>query len=304
VPLPSITASSKRYNSTKTMRYFHRQLSYLWLFSGLAAGSSNADAGGSSSSLPQISEIVLPLQDQDIPSSFAATLDDQEEDAVDTVIEGEDWRKTLPKGLRNEKGAPLHRMEIDDGVILYLLGSSHVSRDSCDDAKLLMQHVRPDALFVELCSQRVGLLLDPPTPSENEQQLQQQNVNVDKSLVSKGSLLYTKIQSDYATKLNVTIGGEFRESFQAALSQQQQFWSSQRRSPWGIYDQYLEKQPTSSNEDDLHPRGNRPCAIILGDRPVRITLVRAWESLRVFGKLKLMIALLWSSIKQPSEKVS
>ena len=291
---------TKRYNSTQTMRYIHRQLSYLWLFSGLAAGSSNA--GGP----PQISEIVLPLRDQDIPSSFTATLDDQE-DAVDIpVIQGEDhWRKTLPEGLRNEKGAPLHRMEMDDGVILYLLGSSHVSRDSCEDAKLLMQHVRPDALFVELCSQRVGLLLDPPaTPSENEQQLEQNNKNAEKSMVSRGSLLYTKIQSDYATKLNVTIGGEFRESFQAALSQQQQFWSSQRRSPWGIYDQYLEKQPTSSDEDDLHPRGNRPCAIILGDRPVRITLTRAWESLHVFGKLKLMIALLWSSIKQPSEKVS
>lgn len=62
--------------------------------------------------------------------------------AIDDAIQ-DDWRRSLPPGLRNEKGAPLHRIEMNNGVILYLLGSSHVSRTSCDDAKLLMQHVRP-----------------------------------------------------------------------------------------------------------------------------------------------------------------
>ncbi|KAL7532067.1 hypothetical protein ACHAXR_005335, partial [Thalassiosira sp. AJA248-18] len=109
--------------------------------------------------------------------------------------------------------------------------------------------------------------------------------------------------SDYAKKLNVTIGGEFKESFEAALSQQRQFWKSQHSSPFGMYDPYLEKHPSTQDSGSFsHPRGNRPCAIILGDRPVRITLLRAWESLRLFGKVKLMICLLWSSIRQPSEK--
>lgn len=52
----------------------------------------------------------------------------------------------------------------------------------------------------------------------------------------------------------------------------------------------------------VHPRGNRPCAVVLGDRPVRITLLRAWDSLRFTGKVKLMVALIWSLVRQPSEK--
>lgn len=56
----------------------------------------------------------------------------------------DDWRKTLPSGLRNRDGAPLHRIEMN-GAVIYLLGTSHVSRSSCDDARLLMQHVRPGA---------------------------------------------------------------------------------------------------------------------------------------------------------------
>ena len=44
------------------------------------------------------------------------------------------------------------------------------------------------------------------------------------------------------------------------------------------------------------------CYVILGDRPVRLTLVRAWESLSFFSKIKLILCLAWSSIKQPSAK--
>lgn len=214
----------------------------------------------------------------------------------------EDWRQHLPEKLRNKKGAPLHRIEIESEtqpwkkVTVYLLGTSHVSRTSCQDAKLLMEHARPDVLFVELCSNRVGILLSgPPNPSEQDNtykiDVQQEDATSNNEMTptsQRMSVLFAKIQSDYAKKLNVTIGGEFRSAFQSALSQQQQFWQSSGQ------------QHTSPAF--VHSRGSRPCAIILGDRPVRLTLLRAWESLSAFGKLKLVLALLWSSIRQPSEK--
>lgn len=114
--------------------------------------------------------------------------------------------------------------------------------------------------------------------------------------------MYSNIQSDYAKKLNVTIGGEFREAFNSALIQQSRFWGSRsihNQIRQDFIPKLISKHDTASAS---HPRGNRQCAIILGDRPVTITLVRAWETLRLFGKLKLMTALLWSSIRQPSEK--
>ena len=212
----------------------------------------------------------------------------------EVVCSDNEWRRYLPPGLRKE-GAPLHRINMN-GVILYLLGSSHVSRNSCEDVKLLIKHVRPDALFVELCSQRAGLLLrnNPLMPSaESEKQLKLDGKEEELKMTpmsSRGSVLFAKIQSDYARKMNVTIGGEFHEAFECALSQQRQFCNYQQScSPWEM-------------SLAVHPRGNRPCAVVLGDRPVRITLLRAWDSLRFTGKVKLMVALIWSLVRQPSEK--
>lgn len=218
----------------------------------------------------------------------------------------EEWRYTLPATLRDKQGAPLHRLIIrpqtwskscTGNVTVYLLGTSHVSRTSCQDAELLMDHVRPDCLFVELCSQRVGLLLPPQTTTttiedddSNAREMQQRN---DMSQIShRSATLFAKIQNDYATKLNVTIGGEFKAAFQSAFRQQREFWHSKQNN------QLL----SSNDKSGDHPRANRPCAVVLGDRPLRITLLRAWESLRLFGKIKLVLALLWSSIWQPSDK--
>ena len=149
------------------------------------------------------------------------------------------------------------------------------------------------------------MLLSPPitTTSNSEEQINQRD-DQNRGLSHRGAMMYSKIQADYAKKLNVTIGGEFREAFNSALSQRSRYWESQSM---GMHNQFRQEWLSSSivSHDYVsisHPRGDRQCAIILGDRPVSITLVRAWESLGLFGKLKLMIALVWSSIRQPSEK--
>lgn len=213
----------------------------------------------------------------------------------------EGWRYSLPTKLRDNQGAPLHRVIIQPQswskscpgnatVTVYLLGTSHVSRTSCQDAELLMDHVRPDCLFVELCSQRVGLMLPSQEAAPDVgDETQTRHKQLMSPISQKSANMFAKIQNDYATKLNVTIGGEFKAAFQSALRQQREFWNSQQNYNY-------------VNTDLGHPRANRSIAIVLGDRPVRITLLRAWESLRLFGKIKLVLALLWSSIKQPSEK--
>lgn len=42
----------------------------------------------------------------------------------------------------------------------YVLGVSHVSRESCDEAAELIAAVRPDVVVLELCKDRLRLLLD------------------------------------------------------------------------------------------------------------------------------------------------
>ena len=61
----------------------------------------------------------------------------------DALTSQDEWRSSLPQELQNNKGAPLHRIEMGGGVVLYLLGSSHISRTSCGDVRLLMQYAWP-----------------------------------------------------------------------------------------------------------------------------------------------------------------
>ena len=42
----------------------------------------------------------------------------------------------------------------------YVLGVSHVSRESCEEAAELIRAVRPDVVVLELCKDRLRLLLD------------------------------------------------------------------------------------------------------------------------------------------------
>ena len=44
---------------------------------------------------------------------------------------------------------------------VYVLGVSHVSRESVDAVRELIQEVRPEVVLLELCKDRLRLLLDP-----------------------------------------------------------------------------------------------------------------------------------------------
>ena len=239
------------------------------------------------------------------------------------AIEEEFWREQLPHQLKERRGT-LHRLlvpmpraasrlkeqvdsnGVDDNIVeIYLLGTSHVSKDSCEDARLLVEAVCPDVLFIELCHQRLALLADDTTgggsdnakqpeggTNENttpEKTKQQSKAEKQPRGMSWSAGMLTKIQQDYATKLGVEIGGEFREAYAAASRQQKTFEEEMNRRRFGLVNPAIASRVG-------------PITVILGDRPVRLTILRAWESLRLFGKAKLCLGLIWSSLRPPSEK--
>ena len=240
-----------------------------------------------------------------------------------SAIEEEAWREQLPHQLQQRRGT-LHRLLVpmpraasglneevdgngvdDDIVEIYLLGTSHVSSDSCEDARLLVEAVCPDVLFIELCHQRLALLAD-DTPAGGDSSNQPEGVSANENTtpekakqqskaekqprgMSWSAEMLTKIQQDYATKLGVDIGGEFREAYAAASRQQKTFEEEMNRRRFGLVNPAIASSVG-------------PITVILGDRPVRLTLLRAWESLRLFGKAKLCLGILWSSFRPPSEK--
>lgn len=78
--------------------------------------------------------------------------------------------------------------------------------------------------------------------------------------------LLTNMQQDYAESLGVELGGEFRVAYN--------YWDEQRQ----------------------HQRIH----MVLGDRPLYLTLTRAWEGLGLWGKTKLVLSLVISSFQKPN----
>ena len=299
------------------------------LLLGILPQACAASASGTpiSPALPEVLPAVRKLPDDDVAKGDDdARIEHVTPKANDSQEEA--WREQLPHQLKQRCGT-LHRLLLpmprspggttpkstvddkdkggdDDAVEIYLLGTSHVSKDSCEDARLLMEHVCPDVLFIELCHQRLALLADGTTAesgsatdqpedgarSENtppEKARQQSKAEKQPRGMSWSAGMLTKIQQDYATKLGVDIGGEFREAYAAAARQQKTFEEEMNRRRFGLVNPAIASKAG-------------PITVILGDRPVRLTILRAWESLRFLGKAKLCLGLLWSSLRPPSEK--
>lgn len=178
------------------------------------------------------------------------------------------WKSNLPKPLRDKGPKTLQRLRLGTSTI-YLLGTAHVSNDSSAETALLLDAVDPDCILVELCDARVPLLegsselLDNGTNASFWVRVKanQETSNATR-LQSICTVLLTGVQQNYADDLGVELGGEFRCAHQ-----------------------YWLKKPN--------------CHLILGDRPLSLTLVRAWESLSLFARVKVMLALLWSSFRKP-----
>lgn len=186
------------------------------------------------------------------------------------------WKQALPLDLQQR--ATLQRIVISKGsscyTQVYLLGTSHVSNDSSADVKLLLETTRPDVVFLELCEQRTGMLehntsstttkdsIDSNATFWQRVQLVQQSEGGMTRASALGTVLLTQVQSDYAKSLGVELGSEFQ-----------------------VAHNYCLQNPVTTT-------------CILGDRPLQLTLLRAWESLRWWGKTRVVLGLLWNCMKR------
>jgi pheromone shutdown protein TraB len=203
------------------------------------------------------------------------------------------WKQRFPDVLRKKRHT-FHRLTLH-GVAIYLLGTAHVSNDSCREVQALLEVADPDCVFVELCEARIPLL----TLKEDSEALRLQlNLTHDAAedrsgkqesmwsraaalqqtqgssrLQALSTVMLTSVQEEYAKDLGVELGGEFQAAYQ--------FWKS--------------KMERSSS-----PNGVPPVHFVLGDRPMHLTLRRAWESLWWWPKTKVVAGLLWSCLFKPN----
>jgi pheromone shutdown protein TraB len=227
-----------------------------------------------------------------------------------------DWKRRLPFPLNN-KTQTLQRIIVPGNsgrsVEIYLLGTAHVSTDSSRDVRLLLDATEPDIIFLELCDQRIPMLVMPPAAPPQKQNTtkdkvgfwqrfqrkprkspeevtattddqEQDVVKPTKSMYSVAATLLTNMQEDYAQSLGVELGGEFRVAYE--------YW-----------DEICQAAAAGATENGSNSsQQGRRVHMILGDRPLYLTLTRAWESLRLWGKTKLLVGLLLSSFHRPNPK--
>ena len=107
------------------------------------------------------------------------------------------------------------------GAKVYLVGTAHFSKESCEDVKKVIEATQPDIVMLELCKARSTILhLDEETMLEEAK-----NLNLEKSLEilkSQGMvqgmlyLLLLSLSAHLTEQLGMAPGGEFRTAFKEA----------------------------------------------------------------------------------------
>lgn len=141
---------------------------------------------------------------------------------------------------------------------VYLVGTAHVSQESCREVQAVISCLKPQVVFLELCPSRVAILtlkdLKVPTMSEM--------IDMWKKKQNIFGILYSWFLAKVADKLEVLPGSEFRVAFEEAMKY-----------------------------------GGK---VILGDRPVQVTLRRTWGKMPLWHKTKLLYSLFFQAVFLPS----
>ncbi|CAN8247702.1 unnamed protein product [Cochlearia groenlandica] len=140
---------------------------------------------------------------------------------------------------------------------VYLIGTAHVSQDSCREVEAIVSYMKPQVVFVELCSGRLSVLnpqaVKIPTVSEM--------IDMWKKNHNTFGIVYGWFLAKVASKLEVFPGAEFRVAYEEA-----------------------------------NKYGGK---VILGDRPVQITLERTWAMMPLWHKLKFIYSMAFQAVFLP-----
>ncbi|OWM78576.1 traB domain-containing protein-like isoform X1 [Punica granatum] len=187
-----------------------------------------------------------------------------EDDAVPRGGESEgleslDRGRTLPEELsRNVMFLSCESSAKGGTCDVYVVGTCHVSQKSCREVQAIISYLKPEVVFLELCSQRVGVL----TPRNLKVPTVGEMIEMWKKKQNLFGILYSRFLANVASKLKVLPGAEFRVAYEEAMKY-----------------------------------GGR---VILGDRPVQITIRRTWYKMPLWHKTKLLYSFLFHGVFLPS----
>lgn len=166
---------------------------------------------------------------------------------------------------------------------VWILGTSHLSRDSVADVERVLRAVQPDNVVVELCRSRAGIMY--ASSDSSDEPLLKSN------MFSLGGSKFFG-----AVSRSINLGGQSALALRLLLAVFSSKIASSANRPFGE-----EFRAARRVSEDIGAQ------LVLGDRPIEITLERAWKSLTWDQKAKLLISLfrgITSKTHTPDEKAA
>ncbi|CAN4104811.1 unnamed protein product [Withania somnifera] len=195
-------------------------------------------------------------------NSDESVVEEREPDVDEVNEEGESHepyeRKALPEELSRNVMTLTCESSAEEGVCdVYLVGTAHVSAESCQEVEAVINFLKPQVVFLELCAGRVAIL----TPQNLKVPTMGEMIDMWKKNQNLFGILYSWFLVKVANRLEVVPGSEFRVAYEEAMKY-----------------------------------GGK---VILGDRPVQITLRRTWAKMPLWHKTKFLFSLLFQALFLP-----
>ncbi|XP_023637282.1 traB domain-containing protein isoform X1 [Capsella rubella] len=162
---------------------------------------------------------------------------------------------------------PAWRKEFVEPESIWLVGTSHISPESASVVERVVRTVKPDNVAVELCRSRAGIMYTSSVGGEADQNLK------------SGVLSLTGTGFLGAVGRSLDLGGQTALALRLLLAVFSSKLSSVADRPFG--DEFRAARIASEEVG---------AQLVLGDRPIEITLERAWNSLKWAEKLNLVMA--------------
>ncbi|KAJ6764440.1 PHEROMONE SHUTDOWN PROTEIN [Salix koriyanagi] len=161
---------------------------------------------------------------------------------------------------------PSWRTEFVEPEAIWLVGTTHISSQSAAEVERVVRAVKPDNVVVELCRSRAGIMY-----ISDEGEVGQQLRSSMFSLSGTGFF--------GAVGRSINLGGQTALALRLLLALFSSKISSDVNRPFG--DEFRAARKVAEEIG---------AQIVLGDRPIEITLERSWNSLKWREKLGLVIA--------------
>ncbi|XP_010940894.1 uncharacterized protein [Elaeis guineensis] len=162
---------------------------------------------------------------------------------------------------------PSWRREFVEPEAIWLIGTSHISEESAVNVERVVRAVKPDNVVVELCRSRAGIMYT--------------CTNADDAALLKSNMFsLSGAKFLGAVNRSINLGGQSAFALRLLLAVFSSKISSGAHRTFG--DEFRAARKISEEVG---------AQIVLGDRPIEITLERAWSSLTWNEKLRLVISL-------------